>query len=251
MSVTQSVARELSHAELESLLGVFVLDAVDDHERDAVERHLAICPRCRQEVTDARRAVALLAPPGESAPTTVWRAIEAEIDAPPPAPSLLTLLDTRRPRRRLVQAAAAAAVVLIVMLGWRSQEQRQRLDRLTAAVEADGLRGIALAAEANPMARRAELRATDGRVLGRAVVRPDGTGFLVDHSLEPLAEGQTYQLWAVVDGQRISAGALGARPGVAPFRVEAGTWALAVTRERSPGVATSDAPPVAAGRLRV
>ena len=245
------MARDLSHAELEGLLGVFVLDAIDDNERDAVEQHLAHCPRCRQEVTDARLAVSLLAPPGEAAPTTVWRAIEAELDAPPPAPSLLALLDARRPRRRLIRTAAAAAVLLIVMLGWRSHEQRQRLDRLTAAVEADGLRGIALSAEADPLARRAELRAPDGRILGRAVVRPDGTGFLVDHSLEPLHDGETYQLWAVVDGQRISAGVLGSSPGVAPFRVEAaGTWALAVTRERSPGVATSDAAPVAAGRLR-
>ena len=230
---------------------MFVLDALDDDERDAVERHLGVCPRCRQEVTDARRAVALLAPPGESAPTSAWRAIEAELDAPPPAPSLLTLLDARRPRRRLVQVAAAAAVLLIVMLGWRSQEHRQRLDRLTAAVEADGLRSAALTAEADPQSRRAELRAPDGRVRGRAVVRPDGTGFVVDHSLEPLPDGQTYQLWAVVDGQRISAGVLGSRPGVAPFRVDTGTWALAVTLERSPGVATSDVAPVAAGRLRI
>ena len=39
---------EPSIPEIEELIGVYALDAVDDDERNAVERHLAVCAMPRR-----------------------------------------------------------------------------------------------------------------------------------------------------------------------------------------------------------
>ena len=52
------------------------------------------------------------------------------------------------------------------------------------------------------------------------VLLPDGTGYLSEHTLQPLPPERTYQLWAIIDGKIISAGILGSDPGVVPFRID-------------------------------
>lgn len=48
-------------ADLHTLTGAYALDAVDDLERRAVERHLAECDACREEVRGFRETAAALA----------------------------------------------------------------------------------------------------------------------------------------------------------------------------------------------
>lgn len=38
--------------DVQSLLGAYAMDALDDSERDTVERHLISCPACAAEAAD-------------------------------------------------------------------------------------------------------------------------------------------------------------------------------------------------------
>ena len=45
---------DLSHDEIQELLGAYALDAVDDRERAVIESHLDTCESCRLELEDHR-----------------------------------------------------------------------------------------------------------------------------------------------------------------------------------------------------
>ena len=64
--------RELTHDELQALIGAYALDAVDADEREAMELHLLECPRCRAEVAEHREVAAFLAHNGHTAPEGLW-----------------------------------------------------------------------------------------------------------------------------------------------------------------------------------
>ncbi|MFC6343639.1 zf-HC2 domain-containing protein, partial [Nocardioides hankookensis] len=46
--------------DIHALVGAYAVDAVDDLERAAFERHLAECADCRDEVASLREAAGLL-----------------------------------------------------------------------------------------------------------------------------------------------------------------------------------------------
>ena len=247
--------RRLTHPEIEELLGAYALDAVDPDEAEVVEAHLRECPRCRSEVAAHREVAAALAHVGAPAPPGVWEGIARGLEEAPPQldlPRLDRRWDrprSRRPGRAL--AALAAAAVVLVALGVQVVRQEERLDKLSAALEDQGLEGVVTAALLDPGARRVDLRSDDGRLHADAVLTPDGSGYLVRHNLPALSEELTYQLWAVVGDRKVSVGVLGPRPGVAAFRADAGVVLLAVTVEREGGVVASDKPPVLRGALAV
>lgn len=137
----------------DDLLAVYSLDAVEPHEREAIEDHLRDCPRCSAEVAGFREVASLLAP-GQPAPLDVWDRIQDALEEPAPAidvdlgthrlrlggppvaPAGVTRLDERRtdtgarpagagagtvrrpgsirPAVRWLAAAAAAVVVALV-----------------------------------------------------------------------------------------------------------------------------------------
>ena len=69
--------------------------------------------------------------------------------------------------------------------------------------------------------------------------------------LPALAADRTYQLWALADGQKISAGVLGARPQVVAFRyAPSGLSGFAVTDEHAGGVVSTQNAPVVLGTLQ-
>jgi hypothetical protein len=105
-------------------LGVYVLGAIGPAERAQLDRHLASCPRCREELAG------LAALPGLLRGTRQDMATQTSIDDasdPLPGPPLDTLIRrvTRiRIRRRLTAAAAAVAVAVGAALGlqaWHRQ----------------------------------------------------------------------------------------------------------------------------------
>lgn len=61
-------------ADVHSLVGAYAVDAVDEQERTAFERHLAECPECTNEVSSLRAAAADLSLVGEVTPPTSLRA---------------------------------------------------------------------------------------------------------------------------------------------------------------------------------
>ena len=254
----------MTHDPVEDLLGVYALDAVDADERAVVEAHLAECPRCRAEVDGYREVAAQLALSGAPAPSGLWDRIADAIDGSPPPPLRLivdrTAVDRSAVDRTAVDRtaddpparhrrwitwggalASAAAVVAIVSLSVTSIRQQDSIDDMQ---QAQSLTAVANDAFASPDARIAELATTDGEVLARAAVLPDGNGYVLAEALPDL-DGRTYQLWGAAGDEVISLGPLGSAPVVRSFLVDDSMNQLMITAEDEPVPAPTSAPLVA------
>lgn len=227
-----------THEEIRELLGAYALDAVDADERRALEHHLTTCDACTREVSEHCEVVAGLAPDVDVAPS-LWEGIERSMSPRPEEEA------SRRPRRRVAAALSAAAVAALAFLGWKVMDLDARLDRAGG----EGVVAAANAALTNPEADRLVLRSPKSTLAVDVVILPDGTGYLVQDNLDPLPEGRTYQLWAMLGEQPISAGTLGRDPGIIPFRVGSGTTGLAVSVERAGGATAPTSDPVAFGTV--
>jgi anti-sigma-K factor RskA len=251
------MARELSHDELEELLGAYALDAVTGDERGQIERYLERSPRARAEVAELRETAALLAHAGGDAPEGLWKRIEQSLGAEPPrmrrpsSPGVVPLLRRRGWRGRASAAAAVAAAVTIVALGVQVVRQDDRIDELTADVGSDDVLRAAHAATRDPDARQVRLRSNDGALEADLVYLPDGAGYLTNDNLPKLAPNRVYQLWALV-GEKpraISAGVLGADPRVIAFRFSGAVTGFSVTDEHVPGEEQPKGSPIVRGTL--
>jgi anti-sigma factor RsiW len=245
------------HEEIQELLGVYAVDAVDDAERAMIEAHLEECPRCRAEVAEHLETAAMLAATAERAPDGVWDAISQRLDE---GESVVRIEDVRaeradreRPRqpwRWVTGAVAAVAVAAAVSLGVAVTEQQRRIDRLTARVEQAGVVRAASVAVFRDDARLVTLASEDGTVEVEAVILPNGQGFLVDNNLRDLPQAETYQLWALGGEEPISLGPLGPEFRVVAFPVDPRTTTLAITVEPAGGVVAPSSTPVAAGEVQ-
>lgn len=251
---------ELNHAEIEELLGVYALDAVDPEEAGAVELHLRDCPRCRAEVAEHREMAASLAQVGSPAPSLVWSRIAASLEeeAPPQLDmARVVALGPRRARRRSVPARALAALAavaaaVIAVLGVQIERMDDRQDQLASALQSSGLDKAVQAALLDESARRVDLRSDDGVTFVRAVVRDSGAAYLVENNLPPLPADRTYQMWAIAGDQPVSVGVLGTDPEVSAVQIAGtGVTVLAVTAEPAGGVAAPSSAPVVKGYLPV
>jgi anti-sigma-K factor RskA len=241
---------DLTHDQVQELLGAYALDAVSPEEREAIEAHLPDCPRCRAEVTEHLETAAMLAGAGAPAPEGVWDRIAAAIGDGP------GVLDLERPRRGrqawrwITPAVAAVAIAAAVSLGVAVNETQQRLEEVAASVQEAGLVRAANAALLDPGARRVTLSSPDGALLVEAVVLPDGKGYLIEDNLRGLPSGQTYQLWALGGEAPISAGVLGPNPGITAFTVDPRLQGLAISQERAGGATAPEDGPLLAGDVQ-
>jgi anti-sigma-K factor RskA len=228
---------------IDELLGAYALDAVDDDERRRVEDYLEVNPRAAAEVQAHREVATMLAFTGMDAPGDVWGRIADEIgeQAPPPGPELARVMPIDdAPRRRRISSvapwivsAAAAAVLAFVAIGIA--------DRADAPDEplADALE--VARADRDSVTTTLVSDATD--VSAEAIIDQDGHGFVVARNLPTLPDGQTYQLWGVVeDGQVISLGIFGPNPEIETFTLDGPVSALAITIEEFPGVVSDGNP---------
>lgn len=252
---------QFGHHDLEELLGVYALDAVDEEEQLAVEWHLPTCARCRAEVQEHREVAALLAHTGAPAPEGLWARIVEALDENhpdfsfPPVMPFPTMAPPQaasthhrwRARGNAVLLAAAAAV--IVVLGVQVEQQDDRLDEMSSVLALDALEQAYQAAQSTPGANVVQLASFDGRIDAQAVITEEGTGYLRASSLPRLPQGRIYQLWGVAGDQRVSLGSLGRTPEVASFGVSDQFVGLAITEEAEPGVIVSQQPVLAYGLL--
>jgi anti-sigma factor RsiW len=151
-----------------------------------------------------------------------------------------------RPRRkvemRLMVALASAAAVIVAALGIQvgrldvRKPQQANLPELAYRV-----------ADADPHARHLTLSSSDGVHTIRAVIIADGTTYLGPGNLDQLPADETYQMWGVVDGARVSLGVVGNSPTYHAFTTPAVANVLAVTVEPRGGVVSSTNTPVVAG----
>jgi anti-sigma factor RsiW len=85
-------------ADVHSLVGAYAVDAIDEQEREAFERHLSECPECLEEVSSLRSAAANLSLVSEVAPPAGMRdAVLAGIRSVRPLPPLEQTEDAQRP----------------------------------------------------------------------------------------------------------------------------------------------------------
>jgi anti-sigma factor RsiW len=278
--------RLTGHAELQALLGAYALDAVEQEEAQAIERHLVGCPRCRAEVAEHREVAGVLGCTGSSAPVGLWDRIATSLAEPPPALQLTRVVTgssseaasdrvdrggpaggsaatgpgsqaeviaVRHSRRRLgtraFAAMAAVAALVVAVLGVEVARLNARTDNLKNLVA----EGPYQAALVNPGARRVALTSADGSRSVQAVILPDGTGWLGPHNLPALQPDETYQLWGVVGTQpgakTVSLAVIGSHPHVLQFGAPDQVTALAVTEEISGGVVATQKQPIVAGAV--
>lgn len=268
---------ELTHQEIEELLGAYALDALEPEEKAQVEVHLRECIRCVIEVGQHHEVTGLLANSGGDASDELWHKIAERLDPPSTVPSwgrlaarlepvlpdgrpgsegppaaVIPLDQSRRRHRWMVRTAslaAAAAAVLAVVLGVQVNHLNHQVNALNSTHQS-----VSAAAEAaleNPATQRIQLTppATSSAPKGASVtlvVGPSGTGYVFASDLAPLPSNQTYQLWGAISGQLVSLGVLGPDPNVRAFTYDTGTkvQAFAITAERGGGVVQTTHLPV-------
>jgi anti-sigma-K factor RskA len=229
--------------ELDELLGAYALDAVDADERRRVEDYLEVNPRAAAEVQVHREVATMLAFTGMDAPDDLWGRIAGEIgeQAPPLGPELARVLSIdEHPRRRRISAvapwlmsAAAAAVIVFVAIGLADSADAPN-EPLANAVEL---------ARADRDSVTTTLVAEGSEVSAEAIIDQDGHGYVLARDLPTLPDGQTYQLWGVVEGgDVISLGIFGPNPEIETFSVDGAVAALAITIEQYPGVISDGNP---------
>lgn len=266
--------RALIPADIDALLGVYALDAIDDvAERSAVEAWLARSPAARREVDELREAASMLAQTTFDPPAALWARIEMGLGGAPAPDLAVPPLRTppvvghrarraapgRVPRRRswLVGIAAALAILVAagvgVVLGREVSDQEARIDRLAAGVEDDGMEEAAFAAAVQPGARAAEMESSSGAVGAKVVATADGHGYLMVDHLPRLPAGRTYQLWALMGEEPgsavVSVGVLGRAPAVVAFTTDPEVMGFAITEEAAPGATTRSQPMMLEGWL--
>jgi anti-sigma-K factor RskA len=245
------MAGRLSREELESLLGAHALDADEPGEREQIEQYLAENPTARAEVDETREIMSLLVE-AEEGPPSVWGRIHAEIAREPDPTNVRPLAPPARSyrartSRRVLAVAAAAAVLVVAVVGFVAMRDDDGPDRVAQVAQA------ADEARRDPDAREAALADGDGAARASIVYLPDGTGYVTNTALDELPEGQTYQLWAVIDDARgpavVSAGVLGPDVEVAAFHYDGPVRGFAISTEDEPGALAPRAPLTAEGAL--
>ena len=237
------MAPETTHEELQELLGAYALDAVEQDERALIEAHLSDCHRCRTEVAEHLETAAMLAAAGAPAPDGIWDRIADQLE-----PEVVPI-ERARSRRRPTWIAAIAAAAVAAVLSVSVVRQQGQIEQLTAAAEGAAVVRAANLALLHPEARRATLESERPGIRAEAVMLPDGSGYLVDDTLEPAPEGRTYQLWSISGDRIVSAGVVGPDPDVTAFTAAPGTAVLAITQEVAGGVAQPSTDPLVTGDL--
>lgn len=262
-------------------LAVYALDALEDHERYAVEQHLAACPSCRAELDRHHETLAELTTP-EKPPAHVWDRIAEQVadtprrtrpaapapewapgpdlgsaevhQFPPPVTPGPAGMDPDLPRHRAPRhgggarrpgrwlAGLAAAAALVVVVGVGAVALRGSESTQTVS-------DLALAAADDPDSQVVELLGDDGEAQARVVLAEDGAGYVLLDDLPTLAAGRGYQLWKFDDPTSpVSIGVLGnGAAAAAAVALPADTTTFALTDELSTGAPAPTGPPVATG----
>ncbi|MFB9237596.1 anti-sigma factor domain-containing protein [Plantactinospora siamensis] len=232
-----------------SLVGAYALDAVDDLERAAFERHLRDCDDCRAELIELREAAARLpdgtwAVPPPRLRDSVLTAIAHTRQLPPTEPAVPPA--GTRPSRRMRLAAAAAVLVTAVGTGtavYAVQDHRVRHEhQLAEAAQASEARVRAILAAPDLVVR--DQRLTSGGRVTVASSRLNDAGVIMLAATGAPAAGRVYQLWTIRGGVPSSVGALHQGQSAVVQIVDGlpGSSGVGVTVEPAPGSTTPTAP---------
>lgn len=181
--------------DIHALAGAYALDAVDDLERAAFDRHLRGCASCTLEVAELKETVAWLSHPvAEPAPPGLRAVVLAEVARTPQERASRSGSggsSTSLTKWRRWTAAAVAASVLGLGVGagtWAIAEQRLRAER-----QANAQFQAVLSA---PDAHLVKTQMAGGEV--SLIVSPSrDAAVAVVSGLSALPPDRAYQLWLV------------------------------------------------------
>jgi hypothetical protein len=229
--------------DIHALVGAYALDAVDDIERAAFERHLRECESCRTEAAELQATAARLADGTWSVPPprlrdNVMAAAASTRQLAPAAPA----------RLRLRLTAAAAAVIAAVGAGtavFVVQEARVRHEQaLASAARSSNSRIQAILAAPDLVVREKAL--TTGGLVTVASSNLQNAGVILLSASSAPPSGRVFELWTLRDGAAVRAGTLASGQAKAIQVVEGlpGASEVGVTVEHAGGSNTPTLPMV-------
>ena len=210
-------------AEVHTLTGAYVCDAIEPAERVAFEAHLSECADCATEVAELREVTAIMGmaaaeEPPASLKQTVYARIQVTRQQPPlvaakppaattQAPAADTGKDHGTRRRSASRWAgwALAAVLAGVVAGLSVHAASQQRQITSISAQATAIQQLLSA----PDAATVHASVTTG---GQAVVvysRTRGEAAVVLSGLPTLPSGRTYQLWFMDAGGAATARSIG------------------------------------------
>lgn len=231
--------------DIHALAGAYALDAVDDVERAAFERHLAECGSCRTELAELREAASRLADSTWSVPPPrlrgdVMTAIGRTRQLPPQAQGPSRPVARQRRGRWLISAAAAVVLACGASTAvYQVQEHRVREERAIAqAAQQRELRTRQILAAADLVMKSGPM--VGGGTVTVAMSPAHNAGVVLVGAVSPPPAGRVYQLWAIHGTTPVNAGVLAAGQLSAVEVVEGmgGTSMVGVTAEPPGGSAT-------------
>ncbi len=229
--------------DIHALAGAYALDAVDDLERAAFDRHLRECGACSVEVAELRETASWLTHAvAETPPPRLRDAVLAEIGRTAqerPRRGFAGAGRSRRDRLRRWGAGLVAAAVLAAGVGvgtWAvveqgNQQENARIDAVLAA----------------PDARLVSSEMAGGRVT--LIVSPSrNAAVALLNGLDDPGSDNSYQLWMVGGSEPFRS--VGVIPGGNGRQfVDGLAPEFAVTKEPSAGSATPSLPAVGSIKL--
>jgi anti-sigma-K factor RskA len=179
--------------DLHPLVGLYVVDALDDEERHRFEEHLAGCAACSAEVSEFRATTGRLGNlMAENPPPALRSAILERVSGTRQVSPVARTdeLAERRSRSRLrvvapALAVAAAVIAVVLGVGWlRSHQAFDRQQDIAQVLSAADATSVSMTGEGG-----GELRVVYSAELDRTVVVADG--------LADLPSDRTYALWFI------------------------------------------------------
>ena len=186
----------MTEADVHTLTGAYVCDALGPRERSAFEEHMARCPECAAEVRELQEVAAIMAVAvAEQPPAGLKDAVDARIrvtrQEPPITSMEAAVAAPRAPHRRFRAAWSVAAALALVAagLGWRVADQQSQISSLNAQTT-----------------QISQLLAAPDAATTRVSVSGGGTALVVDSrsrneaavtftDVADAPAGKTYQLW--------------------------------------------------------
>ena len=252
----------MKHADAIELAGLYVLDALEPHERALVDAHLASCPEVHDEFAEVggvAPALATLADP-VGAPASLKNKVMADYRAGAGTGAAVwepAIAAPARPARPASSswlrwvATAAAVLVIAVTAGWAFvNQQNAAFDEQRSQFIADAIDVMAAPGSSVAVLQGSASAATAS---GFAAFGADGAGYIVLVDMPAAPTGTTYQAWYIADGVPASAGLMTVdRDGFALMALSGrpGTQVIALTVEPTGGSELPTSDPIAAGELR-
>jgi anti-sigma-K factor RskA len=192
----------MSDIDIHALVGAYAVDALDEVERAAFERHLAGCAACRAEVEGLREAAAVIgASESQEPPAGLRDRVLADIENVRPLPPQAAPATEPEPepgegrRRWLRPALVAAAAVAVIAVGggvivaqpWADDTSQRQLTVAEQVRAADDAETFTQTLDDGAVAT-----VIRSKSLNRAV--------LVAENMEPAPEGRVYELWLDHEG---------------------------------------------------